>query len=961
MNERARELLESVPSMPSFPAEEEHVLSFWEQERVFERSVAQRPDNDRFVFYEGPPTANGMPGLHHVIARAFKDAVPRYQTMRGKRVERRAGWDTHGLPVELQVEKQLGISGKRDIENIVPNDVQASIAKFNQLCRESVWQYKDEWERLTKRMGFWLDLDHPYITYENEYIESLWWILSELWQRQLLYEDFKVVPFCPRCGTALSSHEVAQGYRDTTDRSVYIKFSVLDEEKTYLIAWTTTPWTLPGNVALAVNTNLSYGRYKNFDTGETYILADDRVRAVFGDINYEREDISKDELLALRYRPLFEIPELNTDLSHRVYAAPFVTAEDGSGVVHTAVMYGVDDFSLGESIGLPKVHTVTQEGRFTDDVPIFAGKFVKDPDVENDIISFLNEGGYLLREEQYAHNYPFCWRCDTPLIYYAKGSWFIKMSALRNELLAENNTITWVPDHLRDGRFGEWLREVKDWALSRDRYWGTPLPVWACDKCSHKECFGGRTALEARGATVPADLHRPYIDAVTFACTACNAGTMRRYTEVIDVWFDSGAMPLAQWHYPAAVNSDKAVDEHFPADYISEGIDQTRGWFYTLLAISTALGRGTPYKAVVSMAHILDKHGKKMSKSRGNAVDPWALIDEYGVDPLRFYFYSVNQPGDSKRFDPADISQVVRKHFLIVWNTYNFVAGRAKEEGWKPDSSLVPGKEHPLDSWLVARTHLLVRTVTGALDELDLFRASRAIGEYATELSTWYLRLSRKRTDDAFMPTLFWALKMLVVISAPLTPFFAEALWQRLRFDDDPVSVHLATWPETYNSNSADVLEMMTKVQNLVELGRAARAEAGIKLRQPLASATISGVLLQPAHQEILAAELNVKSVVLKSGTTLALSLDTVITNELRTEGQLRDVIRAIQSLRKTAKLALADKAQIEISGSSELLNLLRPFANKIEVVTLAEISWDSVTESTYVTELDGLRVALIA
>ncbi|MGI6103512.1 MAG: isoleucine--tRNA ligase [Patescibacteria group bacterium] len=962
MADRLRKSLEPVASAPRLPDEEREILDFWERERIFERSVSKRPADQPFVFFEGPPTANGKPGIHHVIARAFKDAVPRYQTMRGKRVERRAGWDTHGLPVELQVEKQLGISGKRQIENIVDGDIRASVAKFNALCRESVWQYKDEWERLTKRMGFWLDLNHPYVTYENDYIESIWWILSELWQRKLLYEDFKVVPYCPRCGTALSSHEVAQGYRDTVDQSVYVKFRVVGEPDTYLVAWTTTPWTLPGNVALAINQTLRYGRYRHRTSGEQLIVADERATAVLSESDYDREAIDVDALLALRYEPLFDIPALRSEQAYRVYDAPFVTAADGSGIVHTAVMYGEDDFQLGAQVDLPKHHTVTLEGRFTDDVPSFAGRFVKEEGLDAELIEALASAGQLLKTEQHTHSYPFCWRCDTPLIYYAKASWFIRMSALREALLKNNASIKWVPAHLQDGRFGEWLKDVKDWALSRDRYWGTPLPVWACDRCPHKECVSGRAALRERGATVPDDLHKPYIDDVTYACSACEGGTMRRYPEVIDVWFDSGAMPLAQWHYPAAPESEQAVATHYPADYISEAIDQTRGWFYTLLAIATALGKEPPYRSVISMAHILDKYGKKMSKSRGNVVDPWVLMDEFGVDPLRWYFYSVNQPGDPKRFDAADVGQVVRKYFLIVWNTYSFLATASAERGWQVTDATRPsfGEQHVLDRWLAARTDALIAVVTEAFDALDLFRASRAIAEYATELSTWYLRLSRKREDGAFLPTLWSALRTLSLLSAPLSPFFAESLWQRLRTSADPVSVHLASWPVAGSNGNDQLLHEMERAQELVERGRARRAEVGIKLRQPLRSASITGVALSSELADLLATELNVKSVHVAEQGPIDLVFDTVIDDALRAEGLSRDVGRAIQSLRKSAGLQLGDTATITLSGPGATRAVLEPHIDALARTTISMITWsDESPRGAHTIRVDDLDVTL--
>ncbi|MBI4023323.1 class I tRNA ligase family protein, partial [Candidatus Berkelbacteria bacterium] len=626
--------------------------------------------------------------------------------------------------------------------------------------------------------------------------------------------------------------------------------------------------------------------------------------------------------------------------------------DEGSGIVHTAVMYGEDDFRLGSEVGLPKHHTVDLEGKFTKDVPEFAAQFVKDPKTERAIIADLAGRGLLLKEEPYTHTYPFCWRCKTPLLYYAKRSWFIRMSALRDQLIERNGTVTWVPEHLKEGRFGEWLREVKDWALSRDRYWGTPLPIWHCTACDHKLCIGNPEELEQHaGQPAPKDLHRPYIDDVRWECTECSNGTMERYPEVIDVWFDSGAMPIAQWHYPYAAGSEQALEQHYPADYIAEGLDQTRGWFYTLLAVATALDRLAPYQSIISHGLVLDTHGKKMSKSVGNVVNPWEAIDRFGVDPIRFFFYSVNQPGEDKRFDAHDIEQVVRKVFLILWNVYRFAVDRGEVEAR-------PGTTHVLDRWLVTRGSQVTKRVTDALDALDLFRASRELITWINELSTWYLRLSRKREDEDFLPTLAWALKRTALLMAPITPFFAELLWTKLRNESDPDSVHLADWPELVVVD-ASILTSMAAVHEVVELGRARRAEAKLKVRQPLARATVRGIKLSPELSRLLVDELNVKQVEQRNGKEISVELDTVLTDELKREGQVREVIRAVQQLRKQLGLNIDDQAQLELrgTGSQELLHATAI----IETATRSTIVSEPLAADALTATIDGLVIRVSA
>ena len=621
----------------SIPEIEKKILEFWKENKIFEKSLKKKSPKGNFVFYEGPPTANGKPGIHHVEARAFKDVIPRYKTMQGYHVERKAGWDTHGLPVELEVEKALELKNKKDIENY-------GIEKFNRKCKESVWKYKEEWEKMTERMGYWIDMENPYITYNNSYIESLWWIIKQIYDKGLIYKGYKVVPQCPRCGTALSSHEVAQGYRSVKEKSIYIKFKLKNRNNEYILAWTTTPWTLPGNIALAIGEKIEYVKIKH--NNEFYYLAKNLLDKINGEYKIV-EELRGKEMIGWEYEPLFggviKGDEKNAENAFKIYPANFVSTEDGTGIVHTAVMYGVDDYELGEKIGLPKIHTVNFDGTFNELVPQWKGKFVKD--AEKEIIEELEDRNILYNTEEYVHDYPFCWRCDSPLIYYARDSWYFEMSKLREKLIKNNEKINWVPEHIKEGRFGEWLRDVKDWAISRERYWGTPIPIWICEKCKEMKVIASRKEL---GVDDKFDLHKPFIDEIKFKCKC--GGEMKRTPEVMDCWFDSGAMPFAQYHYPFENKNFIDRKEQFPADFISEAVDQTRGWFYTLLAISTMLGKESPYKNVICLGHILDKDGQKMSKHIGNVIDPILMIEKYGADVVRWYIYSVNQPGEPKRF-----------------------------------------------------------------------------------------------------------------------------------------------------------------------------------------------------------------------------------------------------------------------------------------------------------------------
>jgi len=840
---------EPVEPSIDLPRLEERVLARWRERDVFRESLRRRAGAPRFVFYEGPPTANGRPGSHHVLSRVFKDVFPRYKTMRGFLVERKAGWDCHGLPVELEIERELGLNSKHEIERF-------GIAEFNRRCRESVFKYIEDWNRLTERIGFWIDLDDAYATLTNDYIESVWWSLRQVWEKGLLYEGHKVVPYCPRCGTALSSHEVALGYRDVSDPSVYVRFPLRDERGVALLAWTTTPWTLLSNAALAVNPQVEYARvgYR----GEELILARELVERVLGEEARVVATMAGAELVGRRYEPPFEYIADWGPKGHTVLAADFVTTDEGTGVVHTAVAFGEDDFRLGQEHGLPVHNPVREDGTFDERVGPFAGKFVKDADPE--IVAALRERGRLLRAEEIVHSYPHCWRCDTPLLYYAKTSWYVRTTAVRERMLAENEKVRWYPEHIKHGRFGNWLANNIDWALSRERYWGTPLPIWRCRE-GHLHCVGSVAELRDLAGDVPDDLHKPYIDEVVFRCRECG-GEMRRVPEVIDAWWDSGAMPFAQWHYPFE-NRDR-FDENFPADYISEAIDQTRGWFYSLLAVSTLLFDRSPYRTVVCLGLILDEHGQKMSKSRGNVVDPWAVIERFGADAFRWYYFTAKQPWDGYRFSLETVGEATRPFLRTLWSTYHFFVLYAN----LTDSPLPPLAEAeltPLDRWALSRLAGLCARVVERMDDYDTTSAGRAIAEYVDELSNWYVRLSRRRFwdgDGAALATLHHCLVVLSKLLAPFTPFLADAIYSNL--DGSEPSVHLCAFPEP-GERDAELEWQMQVVRDAVELGRAARAQAGVKLRQPLREAVVVAPGRErdaiAAFEELVREELNVKAV----------------------------------------------------------------------------------------------------
>jgi isoleucyl-tRNA synthetase len=896
----AKKYFDTVDTKVNFPALEEKTLEFWEKNKIFEKSLEKNKDGKTFVFYEGPPTANGKPGIHHVESRSFKDIIPRYKTMRGFNVPRKAGWDCHGLPVELQIEKSLNISGKPQIEEY-------GIEEFNALCRKSVHDYMDDWTKLTKRIGYWVDTENPYETMDTPYIESEWWILKEIYKKGWLYEDYKVVPYCSRCGTSLSSHELAQGYKDDVeDPSIFVKFKLRNENNTYFLAWTTTPWTLPGNVALAVDAKSDYVKIKVGD--EYLIMAAKRAKDldIKGKIveKYKGKDLEK-----IQYEPLYNFVSYDTE-AHYVVLGDFVSMDDGTGIVHTAVMYGEEDFKLAEKYGLPKKHVVNEKGEFISDVKPWEGRFVKG--VDKEIIEELTLRNLMFRSERIKHTYPFCWRCGTPLLYYAMTSWYLKTTAVKKELIANNNSVNWIPDHIKEGRMGDWLKNNHDWALSRSRYWGTPLPIWRCEKCGVTEIIGSVKELSERAGKdlSKLDLHRPFIDEVIFKCKECDA-IMRRVNFVLDCWFDSGAMPMAQWHYPFE-NKEK-FEENFPADYISEAIDQTRGWFYTLQGVSALMEMGTAYKNVICLGHVLDEKGNKMSKSKGNIVDPWEVMNEVGADATRWYFYSVIAPGPSFKFSTNLVKDVTKRFLLILWNSYNYFTTYSNLNNWEPKKNNKPS-ENILDKWVLVKLQEVINNVTKNLDNYDLYNATHEIEDFVSkDFSQWYIRRSRGRTDGGFFQTSLEVLSTVCKLMAPFAPFMSDEIYMNLvhvsSADKNLIgsnSVHLADWPKVNDllMEEPSLLSEMDSLRKIAEKAHGLRKEAGISLRQPLGSLSIIPVTFSNELNDLLSDEVNVKEIkhLVKMGNfdiTKDIKLDLNITPELKAEGEMRDLVRKIQEARK--------------------------------------------------------------
>ena len=849
----------------NFVDREAEVLKFWKENDIANKCISNREGCDTFTFYDGPPTANGKPHIGHVLTRVIKDMLPRYQSMKGKKVLRKAGWDTHGLPVELEVEKLLGLDGKEQIEKY-------GIEPFIKKCRESVWKYKGMWEEFSDVVGFWADLEHPYITYENDYIESVWWALNEIWKKGLLYKGHKVVPYCPRCGTPLSSHEVAQGYKDVKERSAMVKFKAKDEDNTYFLAWTTTPWTLPSNLGLVVNPEVDYVKVSY--EGQNLIMAEALVESVFANKEGEhpvRERFKGKALEYREYEPLYPYAEGKIKKkAFYVMCDGYVTTSDGTGIVHTAPAFGEDDARVCRAYDMPFVQFVDAKGNMTEDTD-WPGTFVKDADPL--ILDDLKATGKLFKAPKFEHSYPHCWRCDTPLIYYARESWFIKMTAVKEQLIANNNTINWIPDAIGKGRFGEWLEHVQDWGISRNRYWGTPLNVWECS-CGHQHSIGSIAELKSMSDNCPEDieLHRPYIDAVTIKCPECG-GEMKRVPEVIDCWFDSGSMPFAQWHYP--FENKEIFAERYPADFISEAVDQTRGWFYSLLAISTLLFDNASYKNVIVLGHVQDKDGKKMSKSKGNAVDPMDALRKHGADAIRWYFYENSAPWLPNRFHDDAVQEGQRKFMGTLWNTYAFYVLYANIDNFDATKyELEYYKLSVMDKWLLSRLNTLIKAVDNNLANYKVTETAKVLQDFVDELSNWYVRRSRERfwgkdmnqdKINAYM-TLYTALTTVVKLAAPMVPFITESIYRNLvcSVDDKaPISVHLCDFPVANEAFIDTELEAeMELVLEIVVLGRAARNASNIKNRQPIGNMYVKADRqLDDFFKEIVASELNLKAV----------------------------------------------------------------------------------------------------
>jgi isoleucyl-tRNA synthetase len=955
------ELYRPVTSQISFPEMEARILESWREDDVFRRSLEARREAPEWVFYEGPPTANGVPGIHHVLARTFKDVFCRFQTMRGHCVHRKAGWDCHGLPVEIQVEKELGITQKRQIEE------QFGIEEFVRRCRESVQRYVDDWEAMSNRIGFWLDLDQAYWTMSPEYVESVWWLLKQIWDKRLLEEDFKVVPYCPRCETALSSHEqhYAGAYQMVSDPSVYVRFPLEDDPTTSLLAWTTTPWTLMANMAAAVGEDITYVKVADATRhGEFVVLAEDRLAALLGEGARVVEEIKGSKLVGRRYRPPFPFVA-SGETGHRIYAGDFVTTEEGTGVVHLAP-YGEDDIRVARERDLPIVQIIDPTGHVAAAGGPFAGMWFKEADAE--VLAELEATGALFRSETYEHSYPHCWRCGTPLIYYARKDWYIRTSQIRAQLQASNEKINWQPPTIKYGRFGDWLKNNVDWSLSRDRYWGTPLPIWRCED-GHASCVGSFAELsELAGRDLSRiDPHRPYVDKIEFACPECGKDA-RRVTSVIDAWFDSGSMPFAQWHHPFQ-NKD-VFERRFPADFISEGIDQTRGWFYSLLAIGTLIEGRNSYQNCVCLGLLLDAQGRKMSKSLGNVIDPWTVLDAQGADALRWYFLTSGTPWSARRVSIDTIEESLRKYLLTLWNTYSFWVTYASIDGFDPGRSTTAVEDRPeLDRWILAELTDTVDVVTTALEGFDATRAGRRIEHFVDDLSNWYVRRSRRRfwrsgesaDKDSAFSTLWECLVVIGQLSAPLTPFVSDELYTNLTgpLAGAPDSVHLSDWPEPNDGYRDDALRTrMALVRRLVTLGRAARTDAKVRVRQPLARALVvlprAEVSTLAGLEPIISEELNVKAIEIAAGLEELVSYS--VKPNFRALGprlgpKVKEVARALASADALDLVRELDRdgvARVQIDGAEVTLS-----ADEIDVRVEGREGFALAQEGPYGVALD--------
>ncbi len=941
---------------------EEGIARYWRTHHIFEKTLSKREGRPEYVFFEGPPTANGKPGVHHVFARAFKDMFPRYKTMCGYHVSRRGGWDTHGLPVEIEVEKQLGFTNKQQIDDF-------GVGKFNELCRESAFLYIQEWEKLTERIGYWVDMKNAYVTFTNEYIESVWWLLKSLYDKDLLYQGYKVVPYCPRCGTPLSDHEVAQGYADAVDPSVFVRMPLVDEPGTSLLVWTTTPWTLPGNVAVAVHPEIEYVKVeRELPEGgtEKLILAQALLPGIFPEQNLKVVDKFKGrQLKNKRYHPLFTFMPVEKK-AHYVVLGDFVTTEDGSGLVHIAPAFGADDMEVAKKHDLPILTTVAPDGTFISEIRPWAGRFVKD--VDPFITQDLKDRGLLLAEGKITHTYPFCWRCDTPLLYYARPTWYIRTSKFKKRLVDLNEKINWYPAHIKNGRFGNWLENNVDWALGRERYWGTPLPIWECRDCHVEVCVGSIAELSKLGEHdySGTDLHRPNVDEIKLRCSKCN-GQMKRVPELIDVWFDSGSMPVAQWHYP--FENQEQFKQQFPADFICEAVDQTRGWFYSLHAISSLVFDQECYKNVICLGMILDENGQKMSKHKGNVVDPWAVLNESGADALRWYLYTASPPGLERRFSKELVAEVVRTFTLTIWNTFSFFVTYANIDGWKPEAGEKITYSH-LDLWLRSALHTLIKDVTRALEEYDVLGATRPIENFVDQLSNWYLRRSRRRfwkagSDSdkrAAYATLYEALVALGKLVAPTMPFLAEEIYQTLVLPVDngaEESVHLAGWPKVEaGAIDARLNDEMALVMKLASIGHAARNKANRKVRQPLAEAAfVLGNLEEKSiidtYAELLQDELNVKQIRLLStaGEAAAFQLNPLPKQLGQKYGNkfpaIRQAILGMQADPVAQKLLSGETIKVDVAGTE-----LEILPEEVEVRIQAKEGFAVASEGAYLAAL---------
>lgn len=913
-------MYKKVDSSKSFVDMEKDVLKLWHGKAVIKKSFESNQDGEYFTFYDGPPTANGKPHVGHVITRVMKDIIPRYKVMKGYKVLRKAGWDTHGLPVELEIEKKLGISGKPQIEEY-------GVEKFVKECKDSVFSYVSLWKDMSEKLGFWVDMDNPYVTYHNDYIESVWWALKTMWDKDLLYKGHKIVPYCPRCGTALSSHEVAQGYKDVKEATAFVKFKVKNEDK-YILAWTTTPWTLPSNVALAINKAYTYVEVINND--EHLILAKDLLKVLEGEYEIVKE-FKGEELLGTEYEQLFKF-ETPKEKAFYVVHGDFVTLSDGTGIVHIAPAYGEDDNLLGKKYGLPLINLVDLEGKFVEAAEPWKGTFVKKADPK--ILEYLKEKGSLYKSEKFSHSYPHCWRCDTPLLYYPKDSWFVKMTSLRDKLLENNNKINWYPDNIRTGRFGKFLENVIDWGISRDRYWGTPLPIWDCE-CGHRECIGSIEELKTKGINVPdnIELHKPYIDEVKLTCPVCGK-PMTRTQEVIDCWFDSGSMPFAQHHYP--FENKKIFEDNFPAQFISEAVDQTRGWFYTLLAISTAIFDTNSFENCVVLGHVLDKRGLKMSKHKGNVVDPFEVLEHQGADAARWHFYTSSAPWLPTRFSEEDVAETQRKFLSTLWNVYSFYVLYAEIDQFNPSDYKDFVSENVMDKWIVSKLNTLIKEVDEDLNTYKITQGALAIENFVDELSNWYVRRNRSRywttelTEDKIgaYTTLYNVLVNLSKVAAPFIPFMTEQIYQSLVVALDSKakeSVHLCSWPE-YDEKlvDKDLENDMDLAYKLVKLGRSARNGANIKNRQPLGEMLLSTKAIPAYYGDIIKDELNIKEIVF--GADLSKYVNFEIKPNLPVLGKAYG--KLIPGIRK----AIAERDQMSLAKAVNSGETVKVEVQKIEI-----------------------------